>query len=95
MVKNLESNYTMWAKIIEDTTQHSEDTEDVDVPSSSVRVRPYSIWRIRNRIQIQIFQIQWIRPFSARIRIRIRESSKSSFDVDSLAKPEVASVSQT
>jgi len=32
-------------------------------------------------------------PYSSvRIRNRIRESSKSSFDVDSLAKPEVASV---
>jgi len=26
----------MWAKIIEDTTQQSEDTSDVEVPSSSV-----------------------------------------------------------
>ena len=35
MVKNLESNYAMWAKIIEDTAQHSEDAADVDVPASS------------------------------------------------------------
>jgi len=48
--------------------------------------RPYLIWRIQ-------IQIQWIHPFS--VRIRIRESSESSFDVDSLAKPEVTSVSQT
>ena len=37
-----------------------------------------------------------LRPYSIRrIRIRIRESSESSFDVDSLAKPDVTSVSQT
>jgi len=37
-----------------------------------------------------------LRPYSIwRIRIWIRESSESSFAVDSLAKPEVTSVSQT
>jgi len=54
---------------------------------------PYSMWRIRIRIKIQIFQIQWIHPFSA--QIQIRKSSESSFDMDSLVKLEVASVSQT
>ena len=52
-------------------------------PDFDLEHRPYSIWRIRSRTHIQIFQIQWIRPFGARIRIRIRESSESSFDVDS------------
>ena len=62
---------------------------DADTQTKSKYVRPYLLWRIRN--QFQILQIQRIRPFSARIRNRIRESSKSSFDVDSLAKPEVTS----
>ena len=39
--------------------------------------------------------IQWNRPFSARIRVGIRESSESSFDADSLAKPEVNDVTHT
>ena len=39
--------------------------------------------------------IQWNRPFSARIWIRIRESSESSFGADSLAKPEVLSSTMT
>jgi len=39
--------------------------------------------------------IQWNRPFIARIRFRIRESSESSFDADPLAKPEVLSSRMT
>ena len=35
--------------------------------------------------------IQWIHPFSAQFRMRICESRKSSFDADSLAKPEMLS----
>jgi len=38
MVKNLESNYAMWVKVIEDETQSSDDTNNtaVDASSSSV-----------------------------------------------------------
>ena len=36
MVKNLESNYAMWAKIIEDTSQQSDDNAtDADAPASA------------------------------------------------------------
>jgi len=90
----LKSIFTQWMDSLKMQTQYS--------ISSGGSLRPYSIWRIQIRIQTQIFQIQWIHPFSVRIRIRIREqigirireSSEPSFDMDSLAKPEVTSVSQ-